>query len=159
MANKGMVKFLEDKKNTCSSPFIIDDKTCIGFNKKRIFNKDTLTIIAGISGNEKQIIYLAEKVKIKKIQNRFYTYDIDANDINVLSKFERLPLEVSISECVCSNVITKVEYNFYVNKTEITDYETIYYVEDVKDRCNTKKNLDLSFEINFRNYNKVNKIL
>jgi hypothetical protein len=158
LVKKGMIKFIEDKKNTCSNSFIFEANSCTGFNSKRIFNKNSLTIIAGISDSdgEKRIRYLAEKVKFKKIQNRFYTYNIESSDLNIISKFERLPLEDTISECFCTNIITRVQYIFYINRTEIMDYETIYYVEDFKDRCNEKINIDLSYEINFQSYNKVN---
>ena len=153
--NKGMIKFLKDEKNTCSNSFINDFNSCIEFNGKRIFNKNSFSIIAGISGDEKQIKFVKENVKFKKIQNRFYTYDYDWLNVTSVSKFERLPLQATISECVCTNIVTKVEYNFYVEKTEIKDYEAIYYVEDVTDSCGAKIYKDLSYEVNFKNYNKV----
>lgn len=153
--NKGMINFLEDQKKTCGTSMKNDYNSCINFNHKRIFQKNSMTLVAGISGTEKQIKYLREKIKFRKVNSRFYSYDYEWFNLSSLSKFENLPLQTTKSECICTNIITKVEYNFYVDKTEIKDYEVVYFMEDVLDNCGENLNLDLSSEVNFRNYNKV----
>lgn len=155
IVNKAMINFLEDQKHSCSNKFTNEFNTCLNFNGKRIFNKAQLTIIAGISQEDKLIKYVPLKEKFKKIQSRFYTYDYDWANATSASKFERLPITGLEPNCLCSNIITKVEYNFYVYKTEIKEYEVVYYLEDVEALCGKQMDIDLNFEINFKNHNKV----
>lgn len=99
---------------------------------------------------------ITQNIKFKKIINRFYTINQEVTNLTSLSNFTNA---VNSTICGCSNIITGINYNFYINKSSIVNNEIVYYLEDYYSTCGSKKRIPLSYKVSFIGHNIVNSFL
>jgi len=149
-----MIKFLNPLEYTCSNKLILKSGICESYNDNITNYIKNIILYSGIDPVNNSLIYTNQNIKFKKIINRFYS--INQTDVNFtsLSKLTKESIDNS-TYCTCSNLITNIQYDFYVNKTAIIENEVTYYLEDVTDLCGNFKRIPISYKISFNGYNKV----
>lgn len=134
----------------------MDKSNCENYNKNNIFHLENLNLFAGINSEDKSLKNIKQTIKYKKVFSRFNT--IDQNFPNYSSLINFTSSNTSTT-CGCRNLVTEINYNFYVNRTLITENEVIFFLEDFNDTCGTSKFIPVTYKIKFMSFNKVNSLI
>jgi len=147
-----MIGYLKNEEIVCSNKLIFDKSNCLNYNLKHNLYFSNLNLYSGLDSIDNSLKVITQSIKFKKIFNRFYTLNQEVTNFTDLSNFAN---SVNSSNCKCSNIITGINYNFYINKTFIVENEVVYYLEDITETCRSKKRIPISYKVSFIGYNKV----
>ncbi len=155
--NTRMIKYLKNEEVSCSYKFFNDLSNCENYNINNILHKENIVnLFSGIDPVSNTISKIEQKINFEKIYNRFYTTKEVISNYPNISVFNYYQLSPSSPYyCSCSNIITGVNYNFYVNKTSIVDSEITYLMDNISGDCDKDMRIPISYKISFMGYNKV----
>lgn len=151
-----MIKYLKNEEFSCSNKLQLVKNNCKNYNLKNNFHISNLNLYSGVDPIDNSLRVFKQNFKYKKIINRFYTVNQEVENFTGLSNFSTPDLNSNSTICGCSNVITGIDYKFYLNKTFVAENEVVYYLEDITDTCGKTKRMPISYKVSFIGYNKVN---
>jgi len=150
-----MIKYLKNEEFSCTNKLSLVKSACLNYSLDNNFYISNLNLYSGVDATDNSLKVFKQNIKFKKIMNRFYTANQEVENFTLLSSFISPGVNSTSKICGCSNVITGIDYNFYINKTAIVENEVIYSLEDFNATCGKTVRIPISYKVSFIGYNTV----
>jgi hypothetical protein len=146
------IKYLKNNEINCGNLLILDETTCGNYTDRYFdINADSV-IITNYNPQNAQINVANINYNINKInKNIYYTKGSSTLNIKSLNTLFR----ISITDCICTNIISRIDIKFYMSNDTINQVEQNIYVDDITDTCGTKKYINTVYKIEYIGQNKV----
>lgn len=140
---KDLVKFLQNKNFICANKLEYTESSCRNFNYKHFdINKSVLAY----NTTTNLTTTINPKVIIRKVYTKLYYTETEHSSFDMESSLSN----PGNTRCTCTNIITKVEYNFLTKNETITGMVVTYYVEDFSNTCDTKDFVPVNYIVSYK---------
>jgi hypothetical protein len=146
------IKYLKNDEINCGNLLILNDTTCSNYTNQYFDINTDSVIITNYNPQNAQINVANINYNINKInKNIYYTQGSSTLNIKSLNALFR----ISNTDCICTNVISRIDIKFYMSNDTINQVEQHIYVDDITDTCGTKKYINTAYRIEYVGQNKV----
>ena len=145
--NRDIVRFLKNKKMTCSYKMTMSYDSCSRFNVN-LFLKNLTSYIAGYDNNTSTVLKIDPTTAYYYITDDMYYQQITRSSLSTT-------MGIISTGCVCPNLIKKVKINVMMQNNTIQNIQVNYYVEDVKDACGATHYVPVTYEVEYTGNNQV----
>ncbi len=145
--NSDMVRFLKNKKMTCSYKMTMNSNRCSRFNEN-ILLKNLTSFIAGYDNTSSSAIFIDPTTAYYYITDDMYFQQITRSSLSTT-------MGIISTGCVCPNLVKKVKISVMMKNSTIRNIQVNYYVQDVKDACGATHYVPVTYEVEYTGNNKV----
>lgn len=147
--NLDTIKFLQNKKITCSYKINFNQNDCHNYNLKNILYDSSPLLI--FNKTSQKIEYLEPMIKGYKIERKLYYKEIVLNEMISPS----YTFDSSKSEHKCLNVVTRVNNEFLMKNEAIINYKISFYFEDIENKNYNTEHIPVTYDVIFKSADEV----
>jgi hypothetical protein len=141
-------RYLLNKNFICSEKLIYETNSCQKINNKFSKYDPSLELLTyDNSANKTIFVTGGVNITVFKSKNKlFYTQSIlkSVSGVSGLQNFGGVN-----NQCMCTNVVTKVIFEFLMTNAQITEYRINYYLEDFTSDCGKTEFIPINYQVNF----------